>query len=223
MFQLENVNKIYKNKETEFKALDNISLEIADQEILSIIGTSGSGKTTLLNIMSTVAPLSSGRINYNGMMLDTLTQPESADLRLHKFGFIFQKYYLLPTLNIYDNICLPLILADKSPKPDYINELCEVLELTDQLKKMPTQLSGGQQQRAAIARALIMRPEVIFADEPTGNLDEDTAQGITEILKESAHKTNKCVVVVTHSNELAKQADIVLRLMRGKLQMEQLY
>ena len=146
MFQLENVNKIYKNKETEFKALDNISLEIADQEILSIIGTSGSGKTTLLNIMSTVAPLSSGRINYNGMMLDTLTQSESADLRLHKFGFVFQKYYLLPTLNIYDNICLPLILADKSPKPDYINELCEVLELTDQLKKMPTQLSGGQQQ-----------------------------------------------------------------------------
>ena len=119
MFQLENVNKIYKNKETEFKALDNISLEIADQEILSIIGTSGSGKTTLLNIMSTVAPLSSGRINYNGMMLDTLTQSESADLRLHKFGFVFQKYYLLPTLNIYDNICLPLILADKSPKPDY--------------------------------------------------------------------------------------------------------
>lgn len=217
MFQLENVNKIYKNKETEFKALDNISLEIADQEILSIIGTSGSGKTTLLNIMSTVAPLSSGRINYNGMMLDTLTQSEAADLRLHNFGFVFQKYYLLPTLNIYDNICLPLILADKSPKPDYINELCEVLELTDQLKKMPTQLSGGQQQRAAIARALIMQPEVIFADEPTGNLDSHNSQKVMHLLLECAKRYQQTVIYVTHDTHLAALADRQIQIKDGRI------
>lgn len=217
MFQLENVNKIYKNKETQFKALDNISLEIADQEILSIIGTSGSGKTTLLNIMSTVAPLSSGRINYNGMMLDTLTQSEAADLRLHNFGFVFQKYYLLPTLNIYDNICLPLILADKSPKPDYINELCEVLELTDQLKKMPTQLSGGQQQRAAIARALIMQPEVIFADEPTGNLDSHNSQKVMHLLLECAKRYQQTVIYVTHDTHLAALADRQIQIKDGRI------
>lgn len=209
--------KFTKIRRPNLKALDNISLKIADQEILSIIGTSGSGKTTLLNIMSTVAPLSSGRINYNGMMLDTLTQSESADLRLHKFGFVFQKYYLLPTLNIYDNICLPLILADKSPKPDYINELCEVLELTDQLKKMPTQLSGGQQQRAAIARALIMRPEVIFADEPTGNLDSHNSQKVMHLLLECAKRYQQTIIYVTHDTHLAALADRQIQIKDGRI------
>ena len=126
LLELKQLSKNYGSK----KILKKISTQFTPG-LYGLLGANGTGKTTLLNIMSTVAPLSSGRINYNGMMLDTLTQSESADLRLHKFGFVFQKYYLLPTLNIYDNICLPLILADKSPKPDYINELCEVLELTD--------------------------------------------------------------------------------------------
>ena len=151
------------------------------------------------------------------MMLDTLTQSESADLRLHKFGFVFQKYYLLPTLNIYDNICLPLILADKSPKSDYINELCEVLELTDQLKKMPTQLSGGQQQRAAIARALIMRPEVIFADEPTGNLDSHNSQKVMHLLLECAKRYQQTVIYVTHDTHLAALADRQIQIKDGRI------
>jgi putative ABC transport system ATP-binding protein len=215
MFRLEKVNKIYKNQETEFQALHTISLEIADNEILAIMGASGSGKTTLLNVMSTIAEVSDGHIEYNGTALETLSQEEAAKLRLHKFGFVFQKYYLLPTLTVYDNICMPLILADREVDYEYLKELCEVLDITSQLDKMPNYLSGGQQQRVAIARALIMKPEVVFADEPTGNLDSINSQKVIRLLLECARKYNQSVIYVTHDMQLASLANRMITIRDG--------
>ena len=208
--------------------LDGINLYINDKEFLTLLGPSGCGKTTTLRIIGGFQTPTSGDVFFDGVRINAVPPHKRA------VNTVFQKYALFPHLNVYENVAFGLRIpkADdkgkkvKLPEKEIhqrVMEMLEVVNLKGFEKRHISQLSGGQQQRVAIARALASKAPIILADEPTGNLDEDTAQDIAEILKESAHKTNKCVVVVTHSNELAKQADIVLRLMRGKLQMEQLY
>lgn len=215
------------------KVLKDINFSLPEGQVLAIIGSSGSGKTTLLRCLNFLETPDKGSISVRGETLfdagDPATQRESEirRKRLH-FGLVFQNFNLFPQYTALENVTLARELMAKGEKTGESLEdiraegrdLLTQMGLQDRMGNYPHQLSGGQQQRVAIARALASEAPVILADEPTGNLDEDTAQDITEILKESAHKMNKCVVVVTHSNELAKQADVVFRLKKGNLFVE---
>lgn len=214
------------------KVLKDINFSLPEGQVLAIIGSSGSGKTTLLRCLNFLETPDKGSISVRGETLfdagDPATQRESEirRKRLH-FGLVFQNFNLFPQYTALENVTLARELMAKGEKTGESLEdiraegrdLLTQMGLQDRMGNYPHQLSGGQQQRVAIARALASEAPVILADEPTGNLDEDTAQDITDILKESAHKMNKCVVVVTHSNELAKQADVVFRLKKGELQV----
>ena len=217
---LNHVVKRYQMGEVTITAADDITFDIHKGQFVVIVGPSGAGKTTVLNILGGMDSCDGGEIWVDGREISQYTPRQLTEYRRHDIGFVFQFYNLIQNLTALENVELAAQIC-RNPLP--ADEVLRHVGLGDRLGNFPAQLSGGEQQRVAIARALASEAPVILADEPTGNLDEDTAQDITEILKESAHKTNKCVVVVTHSNELAKQADIVLRLMRGKLQMEQLY
>lgn len=215
------------------KVLKDINFSLPEGQVLAIIGSSGSGKTTLLRCLNFLETPDKGSISVRGETLfdagDPATQRESEirRKRLH-FGLVFQNFNLFPQYTALENVTLARELMAKGEKTGESLEdiraegrdLLTQMGLQDRMGNYPHQLSGGQQQRVAIARALASEAPVILADEPTGNLDEDTAQDITEILKESAHQMNKCVVVVTHSNELAKQADVVFRLKKGTLTVE---
>ena len=233
MLDVKNISKSF----GATRVLEDISFSLEQGETVAVIGASGSGKTTLLRCLTYLEKADKGTVAINGQTVfdaasqHKLTDSELRDRRLH-FGMVFQSFNLFPQYTALENVMLAGQLLAKE-RPDYksrkkeINqevedkakELLAQVGLSDRMGNYPHQLSGGQQQRVAIARALASEAPVILADEPTGNLDEDTAQDITEILKESAHKMNKCVVVVTHSNELAKQADVVFRLKKGELQV----
>ena len=217
--EAKNLSKIYGDGENRVVALDRANLEIVSSDFISIMGPSGSGKSTLLHLLSGLDKPSSGSLTYDGKDIYSYSDKELSAFRRKRIGFIFQQFNLLPVLTAKENIIMPLLLDKQKPNEAYLKQLTELLGIQGRLEHLPHELSGGQQQRVAIARALASEAPVILADEPTGNLDEDTAQDITEILKESAHKMNKCVVVVTHSNELAKQADVVFRLKKGELQV----
>lgn len=219
ILQTRELKKYYGAGDTLVKALDGVELSVENGEFVAIIGTSGSGKSTLLHMLGGLDRPTSGTVTVDGRELSTLKDEELTIFRRRKIGFVFQNYNLVPVLNVRENIILPIQLDGNQPDKAYVAQIIETLGLESKLQNLPGNLSGGQQQRVAIARALASEAPVILADEPTGNLDEDTAQDITEILKESAHKMNKCVVVVTHSNELAKQADVVFRLRKGELQV----
>ncbi len=215
--KLLNVSKDFVAGEGVFKALNNVNLEIEAGSVVSIIGPSGSGKTTLLNVMSTLLPVTSGDIFY-GKENIALLQGEKASLfRLNHIGFVFQKYQLMPSLNIYDNICLPFVLANEKIDKDFIAEICDKLGISSQFKKMPGQLSGGQQQRVAIARALCRKPEVIFADEPTGNLDSQTGSEVMKLLIDCAREYHQTLIYVTHDMELAARADRQIAIRDGDI------
>ena len=213
------LKKYYKLGDNTVKALDGVDFRVKEQEFVAIIGKSGSGKSTLLHMVGGLDTPTEGDVIVAGRSLNGLTKEELAIFRRRKVGFIFQNYNLVPDLNIYENIVLPIELDGKRIDRVFVEELLDVLKLTEKREAFPGNLSGGQQQRAAIARAIASKPAIILADEPTGNLDEDTAAEITKILKECAHQMNKCVVIVTHSNELAKQADVILKLRKGELQI----
>lgn len=215
------LTKQYGQEPNIVKALDNVSISIEQGEFVAIIGTSGSGKSTLLNMLGGLDRPTSGSVRVDKFELGKLRDEDLTVFRRQRIGFIFQNYNLVPILNVYENIVMPIQLDGKKPDQKFIKEIAALLGLEKKLLHMPNTLSGGQQQRVAIARALASEAPVILADEPTGNLDEDTAGDITEILKESAHQMKKCVIVVTHSGELAKQADVVFRLKKGELQIEQ--
>lgn len=217
MFSLENVSKIYNDSGISFKALDNVNLRIDKNEIVSIIGKSGSGKTTLLNVMSTIANSSVGKVYYKDILLDELDEKEKARIRLSNFGFVFQKYELFQNLNIYDNIIIPVKLLGNNVDNNYIEEIIELLGLDEQRNKMPYELSGGQQQRVAIARAISTKPEVIFADEPTGNLDSQNSNMIIKLFFDLVHKYKSTLIYVTHDVNLAKKAGRMLTILDGKV------
>ena len=219
ILKVQKLCKTYGTGAVKVDALKDVSFSLEKGEFVAVVGESGSGKSTLLNCIGALDVPTSGVITMDGNNLFTMKEEERTIFRRRNIGFIFQSFQLVSELTVEQNIIFPLLLDYRKPKTSDVEELLELLGLTDRRNHLPSQLSGGQQQRAAIGRALITKPKVILADEPTGNLDEDTAQDITEILKESAHKMNKCVVVVTHSNELAKQADVVFRLKKGELQV----
>lgn len=199
------------------RALDGVSLSVEQGEFVAVVGASGSGKTTLLNLIGGLDVPTQGSVLINGTDLKQLDSESRIIFRRSHIGFVFQSYNLVPMLNVCDNIVLPVELDGKEIDQSLFDDIVDTLGLRNKLTELPGNLSGGQQQRVAIARALASDAPVILADEPTGNLDEDTAEEITAILKESAHTFGKCVVVVTHSGEVAKQADMVLEIRRGHL------
>jgi len=197
------------------QVLNGINLEIVDGEYIALMGKSGAGKSTLLNIMAGLDRPSDGKIIYNGVELNKCNDARLAEYRLREFGFIFQFYNLIPELTLYENIVLPLELDRKKINNSEVAQLIDQLGLTDRQSSFPGTLSGGEQQRAAIARAVIHKPKVIFADEPTGNLDEETAMGFLELIREVRQRLNSTVVLVTHDAAVAASAERVIHIADG--------
>lgn len=218
MIRLTDIHKEYQNGT---KALKGVSLQIDDGEFVFLVGPSGSGKSTIIKLITAEIEATRGKLMVNGYNLRDISEKQIPLMR-RTIGVVFQDFRLIEKKTVYENIEVAMRAVGATTR-EIQRRIPYVLDLVGLMGKggrLPTQLSGGEQQRVAIARALASEAPVILADEPTGNLDEDTAQDITDILKESAHKMNKCVVVVTHSNELAKQADVVFRLKRGSLTVE---
>ena len=211
------LQKEYDMGKLKEQALVKVSLEIREGEIISVIGESGSGKSTLLNLLSTIDKPTAGTVENNGRRIDNLKQKQASRLRLEEFGFVFQKYNLMPSLNIYDNIILPVAVMNQKWDKEYLAEICKRLGIEEQLRKMPGQLSGGEQQRVAIARALVNQPKVVFADEPTGNLDSRNGNEVFRILLDCARTEGKTVIFVTHNMELAEMADRKYTLQDGEM------
>lgn len=215
MIALENVSKKYLNGETSYEALKNIDIKINPGEKVAITGPSGAGKSTLLNIMSTLDRPTSGSVLFDDKHLEGLGEDETARIRLTEFGFIFQDYMLMPTLNIWDNICLPVILSGEKVNNERISTYIEKLLPECDVRSMPHQLSGGQQQRVGIARALATQPKVLFADEPTGNLDSGNSRNVFETLFELSEHNKMTLIYVTHNRELAGMADRIIEIKDG--------
>lgn len=217
ILRCENVTKIYDNGETQLKALDNVSLSVEKGEFVAIVGVSGSGKSTLLHIIGTVDKATSGKVYIDGKDITNLSKERSAIFRRRKVGLIYQFYNLIPTLTVEQNILLPLRLDKKAFNESYLYEITSTLGLLDKLGNYPNQLSGGQQQRTAIARALIYRPAIILADEPTGNLDRKNSTEIIDLLKLSNKNYNQTVILITHDENIALQADRIITIEDGRI------
>lgn len=212
------IKKYYGENESLVKAIDGVSISINRGDFVAIVGTSGSGKSTLLNLLGGLDNPTSGEITIKGKNISHLNNNELAIFRRRNIGFIFQNYNLIPVLNVYDNIVLP-ISFDKINKVDknYISELLKTLMIEDKIYKFPNQLSGGQKQRVAIARALATKPSIILADEPTGNLDTKTTLEVVSLLKKTSKKFNQTIVMVTHNENIAQICDYVIHIEDGKV------
>ena len=217
LIQAKGLSKIYGSGENQVVALDKANLTIAPGDFISIIGPSGSGKSTLLHLLSGLDHPTSGSLTYDGQEIYTLSDKELSAFRRRQMGFIFQQFNLLPVLTARENILMPLLLDKKQPDEGYLDQLAELLGLRERLDHLPHELSGGQQQRVAIARALIAQPEVIFADEPTGNLDSKSGGEVMELLKGIRERMGKTLVIITHDNRIAAAADRQLTIMDGVL------
>ena len=209
--------KKYGKGEDEVIALNDVSMKIRKGEFISVTGESGSGKSTLLNVLGSLDKPDSGKIMVGDKDLVTMKDNDLAAYRRRKTGFIFQTYNLIPVLNVVENIVLPLNLDNAKTDKDYLEELLELSGLSDKRNRFPHELSGGQQQRVAFVRALIHKPEIIFADEPTGNLDNKTSRDIIAILKNSVRKYNQALVLITHDLSVASQADTIYVMNDGVL------
>ncbi len=216
LIELKKAVKEYTVGDVTVRALNDISLAVKPGEVIIILGESGSGKSTLLNIMGGLDVLTSGGIFLEGKPYTNFRDAEMSKLRRQKFGFIFQSYNLLPLLTIYENIIAPLLLDQRRVQRKDVEKLSESLGIKEQIHKFPNQLSGGQQQRAAIVRALINHPKVIFADEPTGNLDKDTGEQVMTCMIEAVREEGATLVMVTHNEKLSSYADRVIRMENGK-------
>ena len=217
ILETKDLRKIYGSGENEVHALDGVSISVEEGEFVAVIGTSGSGKSTLLNMIGGLDRPTSGSVTIRGKELLKMKDEELTIFRRRNIGFVFQNYNLLPVLNVYENIVYPIEIDGGKTDTRFVKEIIHTLGLEQKLKNMPNNLSGGQQQRVAIARALTSSAPIILADEPTGNLDSDTASEIIDILKARAKERNKCVIVVTHSKEVADAADVVYELKDKKL------
>lgn len=217
ILSVRNLKKYYNTGENTVKALDGIDLDICKGEFLAVVGTSGSGKSTLLHMLGGLDNPTSGEVIIDGRNISGLSRDELTVYRRRKIGFVFQNYNLLPLMNVYENIVLPIKLDGIKPDDDYVEEILKLLKLEDKKYFMPNQLSGGQQQRVALARALAIKPAIILADEPTGNLDSRTSQDVLGLIKISSQNLAQTVVMITHNEEIAQMADRIIRIEDGKI------
>lgn len=212
-----NLCKTYGSGENEVKALDNVTINIEDGEFVSIIGTSGSGKSTLLNMLGGLDRPDSGSVNISGNQIFSMSDEELTIFRRRNIGFVFQNYNLVPVLNVYENIVLPIELDGSDADKSYVDTVINTLGIGKKLMSMPNMLSGGQQQRVAIARALAYKPAIILADEPTGNLDSATSQDVKGLLKVTSTKFCQTIIMITHNEEIAQLAGRIIRIEDGKI------
>ena len=213
----QNVRKIYGTGENEVHALDGVDLKVEKGEFVAVVGTSGSGKRTLLHMLGGLDRPTSGTVTVDGKDIFSLKDEALTIFRRRKIGFVFQNYNLVPVLNVYENIVLPVQLDGNEPNKKYIDSIIDMLGLSAKLKNLPNNLSGGQQQRVAIARALAAKPAIILADEPTGNLDSRTSQDVLSLLKISSQKLAQTIVMITHNEEIAQLADRIIRIEDGRI------
>ncbi len=217
ILQVTDLKKYYGTEPNITKALDGISLSIDEGEFVAIVGTSGSGKSTLLNMMGGLDIPTSGNVKVRGKELSGLKDEQLTIFRRHNIGFIFQNYNLVPVLNVYENIVLPIELDGDTVDKSFMDDVVRLLVLGDKLDNMPNNLSGGQQQRVAIARALVSKPAIILADEPTGNLDSKTSSDVLGLLKVTSNQFKQTLVMITHNNEVAQLADRIIRIEDGRI------
>lgn len=209
--------KYYGDGESEVRAIDHTSIEVENGEFVAIVGRSGSGKSTLLHMLGGLDRPDSGEVMIGGKNIFSLKDEQLAVFRRRKIGFIFQDFNLIPALNVWENIILPLGLDGKKVNRDFVMDIVKSIGLSEKLKSLPSQLSGGQKQRVAIARALASRPAIILADEPTGNLDSKTEMEVISILKTCVHKYGQTLVMITHDETIAQMADRVMIIEDGKV------
>ncbi len=209
------LKKIYGTGESEVKALNGVDLAIEQGEFVAVVGTSGSGKSTLLHMLGGLDHPTSGTVTVDGHELTQFNSNELTIFRRRNIGFIFQQYNLVPILNVYENLTLPIQLDGKTVDEGYINQIMESLGIMDKQFSMPNQLSGGQQQRVAIARALATKPAIVLADEPTGNLDSKTTQEVVGLLKTTSKKFQQTIVMITHNESLAQLCDRIIHIEDG--------
>ena len=217
VLRTENLKKYYGTGSNQVRALDGVNLEVERGEFLAIVGTSGSGKSTLLHMLGGLDYPTEGSVYVDDKDISRLKEDALCVFRRRKIGFVFQSYNLVPVLNVYENIVLPIELDGNTVDKTYVNQVVEVLGLADRLKSLPSQLSGGQQQRVAIARALATKPAILLADEPTGNLDSKTSQDVLGLLKVTGEKFGQTIVMITHNEEIAQLADRIIRIEDGKI------
>lgn len=209
--------KSYGSGENQVKALDHVSLSVENGEFVAVIGTSGSGKSTLLNLLGGLDTPTSGEVLVAGKDLFQMDDESRTIFRRRNIGFVFQNYNLVPVLNVYENIVLPVELDGNKVDKKFMDEVVRMLALEDKLNNMPNNLSGGQQQRVAIARALVSKPAIVLADEPTGNLDSKTSADVLGLLKVTSQKFHQTLVMITHNTEIAQLADRIIRIEDGKI------
>lgn len=217
ILQTKDLKKYYGAGENVVKALDGVDLSIEKGEFVSIVGSSGSGKSTLLHMLGGLDIPTSGTVTVDGINLSGMTKDQQTIFRRRKIGFVFQNYNLLPLLNVYENIVLPIQLDGVKPDISYINEILDILGLQSKKYAMPGQLSGGQQQRVAMARALATKPTIVLADEPTGNLDSRSSADVLGLIKITSERFCQTVVMITHNNEIAQMAGRIIHLEDGKI------
>ena len=217
ILRVQNLKKYYETGDVTVKALDGVNLTVEKGEFLAIVGTSGSGKSTLLNMMGGLDTPSDGEVVIDGQNIAGLSRDALTILRRRKIGFVFQNYNLLPLLNVYENIVLPIRLDGAMVNENELERILDLLHLKEKKYEMPANLSGGQQQRVALARALAVKPSIILADEPTGNLDSRTSQDVLGLLKVSARELGQTIVMITHNEEIAQLADRIIRIEDGRI------
>lgn len=219
VIDVEDLFKIYRVGDEKVRALDGVSFKVYEGEFVAIVGTSGSGKSTLLNMMAGLEPPTKGSVMIAGKRIDKMNEGQLVKLRRNKVGFIFQSFNLIGTMNAMENVALPLMFrgVEKEVRLKKAKEMLKLVGLSKHMKHIPTQMSGGQQQRVGVARALVVDPSIIFADEPTGNLDSATTEEILELMRKMVNEQGKTLVMVTHDKELAQVADKVIHIRDGKI------
>ena len=217
ILQTRELKKYYGAGDTQVKALDGVDLQVEQGEFAAIVGTSGSGKSTLLHMLGGLDRPTSGTVTVDGKDIFSLKDEALTIFRRRKIGFVFQNYNLVPVLNVYENIVLPIQLDGKEPDQGYLDQIIATLGLEKKLQSLPNNLSGGQQQRVAIARALAAKPAILLADEPTGNLDSKTSQDVMGLLKVTSQRFAQTIVMITHNEEIAQMADRIVRIEDGRI------
>lgn len=217
ILETKGLRKLYGSGDTQVRALDGVDFAVEKGEFVAIVGTSGSGKSTLLHMLGGLDHPTEGRVTVDGQDIFSLKAEALTIFRRRKIGFVFQSYNLVPVLNVWENIVLPIRLDGGEPDREYINDIVHTLGIESKLQKLPNTLSGGQQQRVAIARALAAKPAIILADEPTGNLDSATSLDVMGLLKVSGQRFSQTIVMITHNEDLAQMADRTIRIEDGRI------